>query len=97
MRNSEGVVLWTHDIGSGLVAPKADRLVERGAPANAGKGKGVRRDDSGSDTGTDIGNRAGDGVEDGEDVEVRSVPPRPNRATFGRTRPIRAGSFLYCC
>eukprot|EP00904_Undaria_pinnatifida_P009843 jgi/Undpi1/598/HiC_scaffold_10.g04062.m1 len=43
VRNSEGVVLWTHDIGSGLVVPKADRLVERGAPANAGKGKGVKR------------------------------------------------------
>ena len=64
MRNSEGVVLWTHDVGSGLVAPKAD--------AN----QGATGDGSGKNTGTDHGNGDGDSAENGEDVEVRFFPDR---------------------
>ena len=60
MRNSEGVVLWTHDVGSGLVAPKTGSLTELGASANVKKAKGV----------------TGNGAGNGEDVEVRSFPVR---------------------
>lgn len=62
VRNSEGVVLWTHDVGSGLVAPKAD----------VKKAQGVTEGGSGNDAGTDAGTDNGNGVAEragnGEDV-----------------------------
>ncbi|CAN0412274.1 unnamed protein product, partial [Laminaria digitata] len=46
VRNGEGVVLWTHDVGSGLVAPKADVTLAgtglgNGAEDRAGNGEDV--------------------------------------------------------
>lgn len=42
VKNSEGVVLWTHEIGSGLVvAPDAENRQETSDDADAGSGNGA--------------------------------------------------------
>ncbi|CAM9404337.1 unnamed protein product, partial [Hapterophycus canaliculatus] len=47
VKNSEGVVLWTHDIGSGLVAPAAATALSEGSlhnvPQNDGDDVSVKR------------------------------------------------------
>lgn len=46
VKNSEGVVLWTHDIGSGLVAPAAAAADSEGSSSN------VPKNDAGDDVST---------------------------------------------
>ncbi|CBN76442.1 bile Acid:Na+ symporter family [Ectocarpus siliculosus] len=46
VRNSEGVVLWTHDVGNGLVARAADEVESGGSPGSGprnGSGVEVKR------------------------------------------------------
>ncbi|CAM9898962.1 unnamed protein product [Ectocarpus sp. 12 AP-2014] len=46
VRNSEGVVLWTHDVGNGLVARAADQVESGGSPGSGpqnGSGVEVKR------------------------------------------------------
>ena len=41
VKNSEGVVLWTHEVGSGLVAPNSENREQRTSVADAGSGDGA--------------------------------------------------------